>query len=629
MLKKKRSNNRVHLIKQNKSEVTIDNLIKESKLSKILSELITKKVIILILAMLIIMPVISDDFYADDSTGCYNILANFLSNEKYVNTSELYSNFTDYFYKGSDDLYHYPIINITVDGDMLWGNITLHDTIYRTNEIKFGISKLGDVIVTFSIFDDSRLEAILNIIKTLFVCLMLTGAAVIFENDTSKLVLEPLEVMIEIVDNVAKDPMGAKNFERVQSGFKNTVSKLQGDKKSKREEQTEKYEVKIIQSAILKISALLAIGFGEAGGEIITANLSSYQDLNPMLSGKRKTAIFGFCDVRGFQSINEVLQEKIMMFVNEVADIVHSSVDRFGGAANKNIGDAFLMVWKFSSASDVRRDSQIDADFKRNTITAKYNRDCQTQADMAVLGYLKTIVRINKDNRILVYKDHPEIKERLPNYKVNMGFGLHVGWAFEGAVGSTYKMDASYLSPNVNMAARLEAATRQYGVTILISGQLHDFLSEEMKKICRHIDTVEVKGSKIPIRLYTIDVNLDMKPSRKHYKLKVPDRLKMYSEKKLKLWKEMEDIEISSVLYTKKTFRELLHTKRPRKFYKQFKAGMATYISGNWSKSQNYFTQCQVLAPSDKPTKVLLDYMKEFNYNSPKDWRGYRSLQSK
>jgi class 3 adenylate cyclase len=35
-----------------------------------------------------------------------------------------------------------------------------------------------------------------------------------------------------------------------------------------------------------------------------------------------------------------------MIFVNNIAEIVHSMVDRFCGAANKNIGDAFLLVWK-------------------------------------------------------------------------------------------------------------------------------------------------------------------------------------------------------------------------------------------------------------------------------------------
>jgi hypothetical protein len=36
-----------------------------------------------------------------------------------------------------------------------------------------------------------------------------------------------------------------------------------------------------------------------------------------------------------------------------------------------------------------------------------------------------------------------------------MGFGLHIGWAIYGAIGSVYKIDASYLSPNVNMVSRL------------------------------------------------------------------------------------------------------------------------------------------------------------------------------
>ena len=34
-----------------------------------------------------------------------------------------------------------------------------------------------------------------------------------------------------------------------------------------------------------------------------------------------------------------------------------------------------------------------------------------------------------------------------------MHFGLHLGWAIEGAIGSKFKIDASYLSPNVNIAS--------------------------------------------------------------------------------------------------------------------------------------------------------------------------------
>lgn len=54
--------------------------------------------------------------------------------------------------------------------------------------------------------------------------------------------------------------------------------------------------------------------------------------------------------------------------------------------------------------------------------------------------------------------------KRIPGFRIKMGFGLHLGWAIEGMIGSNFKVDASYLSPNVNIASRLEAATKQYGV---------------------------------------------------------------------------------------------------------------------------------------------------------------------
>ena len=41
------------------------------------------------------------------------------------------------------------------------------------------------------------------------------------------------------------------------------------------------------------------------------------------------------------------------------------------------------------------------------------------------------------------YKKHIELNLKMPNYKVDMGFGLHVGWNIEGAIGSNFKIDAS------------------------------------------------------------------------------------------------------------------------------------------------------------------------------------------
>ena len=68
-------------------------------------------------------------------------------------------------------------------------------------------------------------------------------------------------------------------------------------------------------------------------------------------------------------------------------------------------------------------------------------------------------------------------------------------------------MDASYLSPNVNMAARLETATKQYGVAILMSADFAALLSPRMRARCRQIDIVIVKGSSQPMGIWTIDTD--------------------------------------------------------------------------------------------------------------------------
>lgn len=57
------------------------------------------------------------------------------------------------------------------------------------------------------------------------------------------------------------------------------------------------------------------------------------------------------------------------------------------------------------------------------------------------------------------------------------------------------------------MAARLESATKQYGVSILMSGDFAALLSPGIRDKCRQIDAVLVKGSSQPMPIWTIDVD--------------------------------------------------------------------------------------------------------------------------
>ena len=181
-----------------------------------------------------------------------------------------------------------------------------------------------------------------------------------------------------------------------------------------------------------------------------------------MLPGTKQLYIFGFCDIRCFTDATEVLQEGVMLFVNEIGEIVHTIVDRYSGAANKNIGDAFLLVWK------IPEDDHI-----LNPVTKEYTTKICSRvnqlADMSLISFLLLVSALKKSRKMINYNTHIGLNERMPGYEVKLGLGLHTGYAIEGAIGSYYKIDASYLSSHVRMAERLEGATKHFAVPVLVS----------------------------------------------------------------------------------------------------------------------------------------------------------------
>merc|ERR1719277_2966896 len=172
-------------------------------------------------------------------------------------------------------------------------------------------------------------------------------------------------------------------------------------------------------------------------------------NVDAMVEGTRVECVVGATRIRDFSIATEVLQGKVMTFVNQIAEIVHGVVDEFHGAANKNNGDTFLVIWRTS-------DLEWDAVSKL--------------ADMSMLAMSWVLGAVHRSPVLAAYRGHPGLQQRLGrNCRVNLSSALHYGWAIEGAVGSEFKIDASYLSPNVSIAESIERATALYGVSILVS----------------------------------------------------------------------------------------------------------------------------------------------------------------
>lgn len=129
--------------------------------------------------------------------------------------------------------------------------------------------------------------------------------------------------MIEKVRLICKNPLAAGTDEINEAGVM-TFMNDDNQKKHRAIAEKNQYETVVLENAIIKISHLLALGFGEAGARIIQQNLNSTGELNAMLPGHKTYAIFGFCIIDDFIETTEVLQTEIMSYVNKIAEITHS-----------------------------------------------------------------------------------------------------------------------------------------------------------------------------------------------------------------------------------------------------------------------------------------------------------------
>lgn len=576
----------------------------ESLIGKKLSELTIKRVLFFVLLLLVMLPLFELDLYYSDPTSAdfsLKQLSHFsgtggfdASLEEALLEQESIRPLILLSYK-----HEAGIVLLTTGTDVK--DLRTEEKYYAAQGLFVGI---------FDTRVDTQLAAGLSICRTLFVFLVLALASLAFTKDAQTLVIAPIEKMMRSVATIAKDPIHAT--ERQEE------SEDPPARSCCRPVESSHYETQLLEETLLKISSLLGLGFGEAGAKIIAQNLGRNQDLDLLLEGTKMLGIFGFCDIRNFTDTTEILREDVMLFVNQIAGIVHYTVATCLGSANKNIGDAFLLVWKFDSDDLLRSPSGL--------LQSPSSVKARNRCDLALVSFLKVLVEINTSPAIMSYRKHSGLLGRMPGFAVKMGFGLHLGWAIEGAIGSDLKVDASYLSPHVNLASRLEAATKQYGVPLLASGSLVSCLTPRTAMYCRHIDTVIVKGSIEPERLYTSDLetqNLGICAEQPYIKV-----LAVQKRKDLLTLIESPDFDATQLLDHTKGMSQL-RLAFTQEFLESFEQGLQLYLQGRWPDARREMERTLELKPNDGPTKALMAVMGECNWQTPTDWPGYRALTEK
>lgn len=539
----------------------------------------------------------------------------------------------------------FDYVGVTVQdnvGDVQHGCTIQHELRCAEQNYYVPLSKTDSEAHQFQVmfaFDNrgiTRFEAGLSIIQTVFICFCVALGALSFSKDANELLLKPVERMIAKMETIKDNPfeamrLGDQEYRREEiehakrkarltnlGRFWKTIYTFRSMRKKK-----EPMETVMLERTIIKLGALLALGFGEAGAEIVGQNMASnaFAFVNPALPGAKVEAIIGLCKIRNFLEATEVLKEKVMLFVNQVGEIVHGCIDDYHGAPNKNIGDSFLVVWRLSGR-------EFDQYAK--------------VADMAMLSFLRITAEVNKSRVLAAYRTHPGLLQRMPRFRVQLGFGLHSGWVIEGAIGSDFKIDPSYLSPNVHVSSQLESATKHYGVSMLFSQEVINLCSEEAALRCRQIDKVCVQGAKKPMRIYTID--LDIQP------LEVQNGGRDKIIKNLFKIRQLREIRKSEKwsedFYVWEAFTSDLDIKRMRarysaEFFQRFATAMRNYEVGQWLAARDMFLTCHYQPkdnlgawpvqmqqdwPEDAPTVTLLKFMERTSFEPPVEWAGHREL---
>jgi len=189
------------------------------------------------------------------------------------------------------------------------------------------------------------------------------------------------------------------------------------------------------------------------------------------LGGETRYMTFMFCDIRGFTPISEQYKDnptELTKLINRFLTRMTNVIIANGGTVDKFMGDCIMAFW---NAPLKTVDHQMLA-----VLTAS-----QMQSELAMLNTQLTA-------------------ENLPNIKV--GIGINSGEALVGNMGSDQRFDYSVIGDPVNLAARLESASKTLGHTLIVG--------EATKKVIDHkftfdfVDSITVKGKTEPVNVYTL-----------------------------------------------------------------------------------------------------------------------------
>jgi adenylate cyclase len=175
-----------------------------------------------------------------------------------------------------------------------------------------------------------------------------------------------------------------------------------------------------------------------------------------------------FADIRGFTTISEsltpqALSELLNKFLTPLTKVIYDE----RGTIDKYMGDCIMSFWGAPIPDS-------------------------NHAEQGVISALTMLEKVDELKVAFLARGWPEVK---------VGIGLNTGMMSVGNMGSEYRMAYTVLGDAVNLGARLEGLTKQYGVSLIVS----EFTKAAAPNfIYRQLDRVKVKGKDEAVTIYEV-----------------------------------------------------------------------------------------------------------------------------
>ncbi|MBY0613505.1 MAG: adenylate/guanylate cyclase domain-containing protein [Beijerinckiaceae bacterium] len=192
------------------------------------------------------------------------------------------------------------------------------------------------------------------------------------------------------------------------------------------------------------------------------------------LGGETRTVSIMFCDARNFTRRSETLDAAgVVHFLNSLHTPLTACVLDSAGTIDKYIGDGLMAFWNAP-------------------------HDVPDHASKACAAALAMMAKVPQIDRQLAEEAAAEGRPHIP---LGIGIGINSGPSFVGNMGSDQRFDYSVVGDAVNVAARFESATKEYGVDIIVSAET---AREAPDHLFVKLDGIALKGKSEPVQAFAL-----------------------------------------------------------------------------------------------------------------------------